>query len=278
MLPGLPAVFEIDKWPWTIRAVKELLLNTQNITVVLVEPQGPLNIGSVCRAMLNFGLVDLRLVNPQTDHLQHEARQMAVKATTVLESAVVYSSLADALADCTLSFGTTRRFGRYREDMLHPDEAARQLLPATADDRVALVFGREDKGLHTAELDLCQRFVTIPTNDLLPSMNLAQAVALCLYEVNKVKGEMAGAEHSRKRLASNENLEQMFLHMQRSLTSVGFLNPQNPDHILRAFRRILGRAGLNDREVRIMRGLFSQIDTMEQTMLDLKDGDSRDAC
>ena len=146
MSPGSPVGFEIDKWPWTIQAVEELLLNTQNISVVLVEPQGPLNIGSVCRAMLNFGLVDLRLVNPQTNHLQHAARQMAVKATTVLESAVVYTSLADALADCTLSFGTTRRFGRYREDMLHPDEAARQLLPATVDDRVALVFGREDRG------------------------------------------------------------------------------------------------------------------------------------
>lgn len=245
-------------------------MNTENITVVLVEPQGPRNIGSVCRAMLNFGLVDLRLVNPQTDHMLHEARQMAVKATTVLEAAKIFTSLEDALADCALSVGTTRRFGRYREDMLHPDDAARLLLPLTADAKVAMVFGREDKGLHTAELDLCQRFVTIPTSDRLPSMNLAQAVALCLYEIGKVRGELAGAAHGRKQLASNDNLERMYQHMRESLTKVGFLDPQNPDHILRAFRRILGRAELNEREVRIMRGLFSQIDLLDEQLNKLK--------
>ena len=248
-------------------------MNTENIVIVLVEPQGPRNIGSVCRAMLNFGMIDLRLVNPQTDHLLHEARQMAVKATTVLESAKLFSSLEDALSDCVLSIGTTRRFGRYREDMLHPDEAAELLLPVTEETRVALVFGREDKGLHTAELDLCQRFVTIPTNDTLPSMNLAQAVALCLYEISKTRGRLSGADHGRKQLASNENLERMYQHMRDSLTRVGFLDPQNPDHILRAFRRILGRSGLNEREVRIMRGLFSQIDLLDEQMAKLKKED-----
>ncbi len=251
-------------------------MNTENITVVLVEPQGPRNIGSVCRAMLNFGLVDLRLVNPQTDHTVHEARQMAVKATTVLEQAKIFSCLEDALAGCSLSIGTTRRFGRYREDMLHPDEAAKLLLPETAESQVALVFGREDKGLHTAELDLCQRFVTIPTSDKLPSMNLAQSVALCLYEVSKTKGEMTGAAHGRKQLASNDNLERMYQHMRDSLTRVGFLDPQNPDHILRAFRRIFGRAGLNDREVRIMRGLFSQIDLLDEQLQTLKKEETDD--
>jgi tRNA/rRNA methyltransferase len=241
-------------------------LNTENICIVLVEPQGPLNIGSACRAMLNFGVNDLRLVNPKVDHLIHEARQMAVKATTVLEAAKIYPSLADALADCTFSIGTTRRFGRYREDMLHPDEAARLLLPITQSSKVALVFGREDKGLHTSELDLCQRFLTIPTSDKLPSMNLAQSVALCLYEVNKAKWQLSGNEPGRKQFAANEKLELMYQHMQESLTQIGFLNPQNPNHIMRAFRRILGRAALNEREVRIMRGLFSQIDLISDQL------------
>jgi tRNA/rRNA methyltransferase len=148
-------------------------LQLENICVVLVEPQGPLNIGSVCRARLNFGINDLRLVNPRTNHLAHEARQMAVSGTTLLEEAKVFNSLEEALADRTLCYGTTRRFGKYREDMIHPDEAARQFLPETVTGKVGLVFGREDKGLHTSELDLCQRFVTIPTDEGLPSMNLA---------------------------------------------------------------------------------------------------------
>ena len=246
--------------------IKELLLQLENICVVLVESQGPRNIGSVCRAMLNFGLNDLRLVNPQTNHLCHDARQMAVSGTTLLEQAKLFTRLEDALSDCTLCYGTTRRFGKYREDLMHPDEAARQLLPETANGRVALVFGREDKGLHTSELDLCQRFVTIPTDERLPSMNLAQAVLVCLYEIGKNRGEQAGLSHGRKQLASNENLEAMFQHMKQSLTDVGYLNTQNPDHIMRAFRRIFGRSGLNEREVRILQGLWSQMDALNVPM------------
>ncbi len=230
------------------------------LTVVMVEPQGGLNVGSVCRAMLNFGITDLRLVNPQIDHLGHDARLMAVKAVTVLESARVFNTLEDALVGCVQSFGTTRRFGRYREGLLHPSEAAIRLVPIALRDPVALVFGREDRGLFTSELDLCQHFITIPTSEGLPSMNLAQAVSLCLYEVSKAKTEFAGRVVKHKKLASSENLESMYQHMRQSLLDIGYLDPQNPDHILRSFRRIFNRSELNDREVRILRGLFNQID------------------
>jgi len=246
-----------------MNAVRDGYQALQNIAVVLVEPQGALNIGSVARAMMNFGFTDLRLVNPAADPLAEDARRMAVKARSVLEEAKIFSDLAAALADCQMSFGTTRRFGKYREDFLHPDEAARYLLPLTETGRVALVFGREDKGLATAELDLCQRFVTIPTGDLLPSMNLAQAVSLCLYETAKTCGEQRGKRHGRKVLAEGEVLEGLYTHMRRTLLDIDFLDAQNPDHILRTFRRIFGRAGLNDREVRILHGLFSKIDWIE---------------
>ncbi len=230
------------------------------LSVVLVEPQGALNIGSVCRAMLNFGFTDLRLVNPQVDHLSRDARLMAVKSATVLENAQVFSHLGDALAGCMLSFGTTRRFGRYREGLLHPSEAAELLLPVVQENSVALVFGREDRGLFTSELDLCQHFITIPTDEKQPSMNLAQAVSLCLYEVSNARAKLTGRTSRHKKLASSEKLEAMYQHMRQSLLDIGYLDPQNPDHILRSFRRILGRSGLNDREVRILRGLFNQID------------------
>ncbi len=235
-------------------------LHTNRPAIVLVEPQGAGNIGSVCRAMLNYGATDLRLVNPQVDHLGREARNMAVKAGELLEQARIYSSLPEALSDCSLSIGTTRRFGRYREGMLHPDEAADLILNLHPHHQSALVFGREDKGLFTAELDLCQRFVTIPTDARLPSMNLSQATVVCLYEVYKRAGERAGQQHGRKKLAENQQLEALYQHMTESLLHIDYLNPQNPDHIMRAFRRILGRAGLNDREVRILRGMFNQID------------------
>ncbi len=189
---------------------------------------------------------------------------MAVKAGALLESARIFEDLAAALADCHLALGTTRRFGKYREQFLHPDEAGAFLAPWTEKGRVALVFGREDKGLLTSELDLCQRFVTIPTSEEFPSMNLAQAVALCLYETAKAAARDSGPPHGRKKFASGKILESMYRHMRQTLLEIEFLDPQNPDHILRTFRRIFGRAGLNDREVRIFHGLWSRIDWVDQ--------------
>jgi tRNA/rRNA methyltransferase len=234
-----------------------------HLCVVLVAPSGALNIGSVARAMANFGVTDLRLVSPKTDHLQDEARKMAVKATPILERTQVFEDLLSALSDCHIALGTTRRFGKYRENLLHPDEAAQILLPLLDKGRVALVFGREDRGLKTEELDLCQRLITIPTSDQLPSMNLAQSVAVCLYEIAKMHGAGNAALTGRK-LASVSQLEDMFGHMRRTFREIGYLDPQNPEHILRAIRRFLGRAALDPREVRILRGLLSQIDWVEE--------------
>lgn len=242
-------------------------MNIDNVSVVLVEPQGPLNIGSVCRAMMNFGFSDLRMVNPRTDHLCDEARRMAVKAGGLLEGVRIFSSLGEALQDCHLALATTRRFGKYREDFLHPDQAASYLLPWSEKGNVALVFGREDKGLTTEELDLCQRLITIPTNEQLPSMNLAQSVVLCLYEISKARAALEFKSGGRKKLATNRVLENMYGHMRSTLCDIGFLDEQNPDHILRSLRRIFGRAGLNDREVRILRGLWSRLDWLERERL-----------
>lgn len=246
-----------------------------NLCIVLVAPSGALNIGSVARAMANFGVADLRLVMPQTDHLQDEARKMAVKATPILEQASIFDDLTTALHDCHFALGTTRRFGKYRENLLHPDEAATALLPLLGKGRCALVFGREDRGLKTEELDLCQRLITIPTNDQLPSMNLAQSVAVCLYEVARAHGSGSATGVGRK-LATVTQLEDMFDHMRRSFREIGYLDPQNPEHILRAIRRFLGRAALDPREVRILRGMLSQIDWVEAERRRLE-GEGRDA-
>lgn len=230
-----------------------------HFSIILVEPQGPLNIGSVCRAMANFGFDDLRLVNPQTDYQCDEARRMAVKATPILEQAGVFPSLAEALADCHFSMATTRRLGAYRQEFLRPDQAAEVLLPLSEQGRIGLVFGREDHGLFNNELDLCQRLITIPTADKLPSMNLAQAVSLCLYEIHKAKKALSRRTPGKK-LAPSDKLEAMLQHMRQCMVDINYLDPQNPDHIVRTYRRIFGRAQLNEREVRILQGLWSRIE------------------
>jgi tRNA/rRNA methyltransferase len=248
-------------------------MNLDNLTVVLVEPRGERNIGSVARAMANFGMTDLRLVAPKVDHLHDEARKMAVKASVLLEQASLYADLQAALGDCHYAYATTRRFGKYRVDFLHPDDAAEQLLPLLDKGRVALVFGREDKGLKTEELDLCQRLITIPTRGSVQSMNLAQSVVICLYEVAKRHGAISGKGQGGKSLATVEHLEILFSHMRDTFLKISYLNPQNPEHIMRSYRQMLGRAALDDRDVRIIRGLLSEIDRVEDERRALAEDD-----
>lgn len=236
-------------------------MNTLNHpTVILVEPQGPLNIGSVCRTMQNFGCEDLRLVNPEVDHLGEAARLMAVKAGHILDKTRVFPDLNNAVADLNLLFGTTRRFGkRYRETFMTPDQAADRIVSAHSDCRCGLIFGREDKGLSNEELDRCHHFISIPTSNELASLNLAQAVNICLYEIHcssLTEPDMPTAEWLP---APAEELEIMLQHMRSSLLSLGFLDENNPDHILHAFRRIFGRTELNSREVRILHGLWTSL-------------------
>ena len=234
-----------------------------NICIVLVEPQGPINVGAVCRCMMNFGLSDLRLVNPCAEYRSLNARRMALKAESILSNAPVFATLQQALADCHLAFGTTRRFGKYRQDCLNPGQSAAQALSQPRTNRVAFVFGREDRGLHTSELDLCQFFVTIPTHDAYPSMNLSHAVSLFVYELRQKAMEAETTPADQPAPARAKDVESMFQHMRRTLLAAEYLDPQNPDHILRAFRRLFGRTGLSDREVRILQGLWSRIDWIE---------------
>ncbi|MEZ2344469.1 RNA methyltransferase, partial [Microcoleus sp.] len=153
-----------------------------NIRIVLVEPAGPLNVGSVARVMKNMGLHQLILVNPQCDYLGEEARLMAVRAADILENARVVESLPAALVGCTRAIATT---GDDRPLATKP-EAPADALPWLLEAPSALIFGREDCGLTNAELNYAQRLIRIPSSDAYTSLNLAQAVAVCCYELYKL--------------------------------------------------------------------------------------------
>ncbi len=241
----------------------------KNISIILVEPQGPLNIGACCRVMKNFGFSDLRLVNPCSQYKSKDARKMALTAQNMLKTATLYETLTSALQDCNMAFGTTRRFGKYRSDFITPDETSKKILEYNDNTKVALVFGREDTGLTTDELKTCQKFVTIPTNNAFASMNLSHAVGILLYEINKANIAANGLEVSRRAQDKNQTpatgkeLEQMYEHMRSTLTKIEYLDPQNPDHLLKSYRKIFGKAELTNRDVRILRGLISKIDWIE---------------
>jgi tRNA/rRNA methyltransferase len=232
------------------------LLDT--LAIVLVEPQHPGNVGMVCRAMKNMGLTHLRVVKGcRIDH--PDAVKFAVSAKDLIGTAERFETLADALADTEISIATTRRRGKYRQEVLTVAEAAERLLPLLGTHRAALVFGREDSGLTTEEVSLCRWNATIPTGDEYGSLNLAQAVLVFCYEIFSRSGTFTVDEEVRNQATSGE-LETCFRQMEEVCLKIGFLNPQNPDHIMRSLRRIFFRAEMDSREVSIIRGMLTQID------------------
>jgi tRNA/rRNA methyltransferase len=232
--------------------------SNEHISIVLVEPQSPGNVGMVCRAMKNMGLARLRLVKG-CDRFHPESLKFAVAARDLLERAELFPDLASALADCTLTVGTTRRHGKYRQEILSPPEVAARFREQTGPDcQGAIVFGREDSGLTTDELSLCRWHATIPTDESYGSLNLAQSVLLFCYELGKA-GESPGGGREMP-LAASAEMESLFFQLDSCLRRIGFLNEQNPEHIMRSLRRIFFRAELDSREVAILRGMLTQID------------------
>ncbi len=239
-------------------------MNSDNLSIILVQPQGPINIGAVCRVMMNFGFTRLRLVDPTRHYKSLLAKKMALSAFHVLEKAPVFEDLEQALSDIQVAFGTTRRFGKYRKDFFTPSGAAKKINQDFQDLKCALVMGPEDTGLETKDLDLCQHFITIPTHEGYPSMNLSHALSVLLYEVAlKSDTGKAFVDPQPKKLATGEEIEHMFDHMRKTLQDIDYLDKQNPDHLLRTFRRLFGEAGLTSRDTRIIRGLMSRIDWTE---------------
>lgn len=227
------------------------------ISVVLVEPQSPGNVGMVCRAMKNMGLSHLRIVKG-CDIFHKESLKFAVSARDLLEKAQRFESLEDALADTSISIATTRRHGKYRPDIMSPPEVTQRLRPLLAANSAAFVFGREDSGLTTDEVALCTWQSTIDTSGEYGSLNLSQAVLIFCYELFQgLKEEVA--EPCRE-LASSAETEALYVQMEKVLDKIGFLNKDNPAHLMRSLRRIYSRAGLDSREVSILRGIMTQTD------------------
>ena len=228
-----------------------------NIRIVLVRPRGSGNIGSIARAMKNMGQTELAIVGKARTQ-SFWARAMAVHGRYILENAKCYDTLRDAIGDCVLVVGTTCRSGLYRRHSQAPREIARDIVAAARNGKIALIFGPEDHGLSNKDLEHCQLLMTIPTHPDYQSLNVAQAAIICLYEL--YLAALIPAQSSAIQRAPAEDVERLFDRMRAVLLKIGFLDAENPEHMLLAFRRILGRAGLEDKDVRIFTGLFRQME------------------
>lgn len=229
----------------------------QNIRIVMVRPRGSGNIGSVARAMKNTGANDLAIVGEARTE-SFWAKAMAVHGRNILAEAKCYSTIREAIADCTLVVGTTCRSGLYRSHSQSPREIAPAMVAAARNGKIALLFGPEDHGLSNKDLEHCQLLLTIPTHPDYQSLNVAQAAVICLYEF--YVASLAPAQEDDIHRAEAENIERLFDIMRNSLLKIGFLDSENPEHMLLAFRRIFGRAGLEEKDVRILTGMFRQIE------------------
>jgi tRNA/rRNA methyltransferase len=233
---------------------------TNKYAFVLFRPHSAGNVGAAARALKNMGFDDLRLVGrgPLNDR---EATTMAVHADDVLASAKVYPELTDALADCSLAVGTTSRRGGYRSRATALRHAAAELDALATSNKIAIVFGREDRGLTNRELKLCNRLITIPTAPEYPSLNLAQAVMVVAYELMMAANKSAAAINAQRapQFVEASVSDPMLERMAEALVSIGFIPDDNPDHIMLAIREIFGRSGLTAREVEILNGMARQM-------------------
>ncbi len=233
----------------------------ERFAFVLFRPQSAGNIGAAARALKNMGFDDLRLVAPGPLN-NREAAAMAVHADDVLARATVYPDLAAALADCSVAVGTTSRRGGYRSRANPLRAAAAELAAVAGSNKIAIVFGREDRGLTNRELKLCNRLITIPTAPEYPSLNLAQAVVVVAYELMMAAQVSAAAAIEAARaphFVAAAISDPMLARMEEALLSIGFIPDDNPDHIMFAIHEIFGRSGLTAREVEILNGMARQM-------------------
>ncbi len=252
----------------------------QNIRIVLVEPSGALNVGAIARVIKNMGLRELWLVNPRFDLAEDRyakaAQDLAVHAQDVLDSAKIVNDLPTALEGCHRAIATTGRAEICAET---PEAALKWLLgqdfPSNSDViSGAIVFGREDRGLTNAELAYCQKIVQIPVSPDYPSLNLAQAVAICCYQLRLLSLPVissnlefsANLELKPEDLATIQHLEAYYQDLEAVLLNIGYLFPHTAFARMQKFRHLFNKANLTKTEIDMLRGIIRQINWASSNM------------
>lgn len=235
--------------------------NLDRVRVVLVDTSHPGNIGAVARAMRTMGLAHLSLVRPKRFPCA-DATARAAGADALLYEAGVFDSLEEALADCVWVVGTTVRSRHLELPRLKPDEFAAGAREQSRHGQVALVFGREQSGLSNEELDRCQAIASIAANPDFGSLNLAAAVQVFGYELQRAFAAPSGQSadsHSGDgaSAATAAELEGFYAHLEQALTDIGYYDPEQPKLLMRRLRRLYGRARPDRTELNILRGILA---------------------
>ena len=229
-----------------------------HIKIVLVETTHPGNIGAVARAMKNMAMANLWLVSPKI-FPSADATSRASGADDVLAKATVCQSLQEAIADCQIVIGASARCRTISWPEMTPRECAEHLVPNGSDNKIAIIFGRENSGLKNHELDLCHFLLRIPCNSEYSSLNIAAAVQVVCYELfitADLHESMVIGDRGKIPIASAMQMESFYTHLYQALTDIGFMHPDKSKSIMRRLRRIYNRVQLDTKELDILRGIL----------------------
>ncbi len=228
------------------------------LRVVLVATRNPLNIGAAARAMSNFGFLRLRVVQP-FDLSFREARS-AVGAPALLQNAEVFSTVAEAIADCSLVVGTTAVGTRQLEHSVHSlEDGAPMIRTHLESSRAALLFGSEKRGLSNDDLSYCHWLMRIPTRSEHDSMNLGQAVAVCLYELIRAQALPGAEPHAPTAQASGEELDRMEHSLLEALAASGYTKPGTEAATQEKARRLIRRLNLTSADAETLTGMLAKM-------------------
>lgn len=231
--------------------------------MILVRPQMGENIGAACRIMLNFGLTELRLVAPRDGWPNPKAESMAAGARRVLDHVRIFDTTADAVADLSFVVGSTARPRNLVKPVATPQGAIQTVRSRTAEGaRCGILFGPERTGLANEDIDLCDQILTVPLNPAFASLNLAQAVALVVYEWARAGDDTPAVtlDTGRYDFAPKHELEMLFEHLGRAVDWSGFIRSADMrEPVMRNLKALLTRAQLTEQEVRTLRGLLQAL-------------------
>jgi tRNA/rRNA methyltransferase len=247
-----------------------------NFRVVLVRPQIAAHVGAAGRVMRNMGLSDLVLVGPAADPTDERARLLATHGEDVLNRCRIVPDMGAAVADCVLVAATSARVGGLmrRQFVGPPEEIAPRLVEAMRTGPIALVFGPESRGLTNTEVTRCHYLIHVPTDPACPALNLAQAVAICTYELRRHWLRQSAAPTLLPTAAAPApfaDQERAFEHLRQALEDVHFLWNEKADALMHALRHLIGRAGPTPMEVDVLHGLARQLRWFAQHPDDRKD-------
>ena len=240
-------------------------MRIEDVVIVLVGPKVPGNIGSAARGMKVMGLRELRLVQPETDHLADDTRWLAYGSEDVLEHARLFDDIPSAVADCNVRIGTTHRLGRHRQATKTLREYAAEAAALPDGTRIALVFGNEEHGLSSEELAVCDFALTVPQAVEYPSLNLAQAVVVIC---TALFGEIVASKEDRTpTLATPDELNDLYDRMGGALRCLGYRDVPNRNLLssaMRTLKRLLARAALRSGEARSLHGIFRRVEILAE--------------